>query len=337
MRRGFQLLGVLTLLPWLLGAECSPPAPCGGDADGDGLLDCAPEERAACLSLCVVLGQEGDPCVVDPCSVGPAGTVCATGYTCVAGQCEPANDLLWQACDPGILLGDSSYCSSGTYCADLQNCEDLDLPPWLDASALGVCLLPAREGERCMGNYADLQSGPVCSPCSPGLECLPAPWNGAIDVCQRGCTTDDDCPCDVVAQGNACTSGYCRICMRNGLRCEEGGAECCDLDPDTQCRSVSFFDPQSETYWRTDNFCCRPQGATCVQDADCCPNARCNGGTCEGCGSFPGAPPGDAGCCPGLVLRTAPGADPVCGLPCPNAQAGRTCRYADTLCGADQP
>lgn len=280
---------------------------------------------------------------MDPCEAASLGVaVCGTGLSCVSLHGGPTGACVetpWQpllGCD---TMGTWDGCASGTSCVNFELCG-LDVPPWLEDSPHdGMCLYAPQEGEPCTHEWDDVGTGDdVCRPCAPGLLCEPAPWNPSIDVCQRECTTDDDCPCDADPGdgGPTCLdlggTQLCRICQRNELECDPEGPECCDGESD--CRSVLRPWPGQPT--RSRNECCRATGADCETDADCCSNASCNGGTCERCGTYPGAPPGEAGCCNGLVLRTPMGGSPVCGRPCPRADADIVCREEGGVCGADQ-
>lgn len=314
-------------------AGCDPPTPPGCFKDnGSGQLECETGTTPACLNFCVARGEQGDPCVHNPCDA-VTETICSVGLTCVDGECRPTAADLLLGCDPTIFSGQDGACAQNTFCAGLADCEEYEVPSYLPPETPGICLHPAKEGEPCDGNWDDVTGGGLCQPCEPGTFCEDSPWGGPR-ICQRGCSADEHCPCVILEAGEpSCVDGLCRVCLADRVRCdpEAEGPPCCD--PQAECRGVMFQDGEMSV---TVHTCCTAIGDDCEMGSDCCPNATCNGGICQSCGYFPGAPPGEAGCCPPLVLHTEAGMEPVCGLPCEAAAAERVCREDGGVCGGAQ-
>lgn len=318
-----MLFGVVCLAasPLLTGAECNHAAP-----PCEGAVDCEENQFRSCVNLCVERGQIGDPCVLNPCDAGAGSTVCANGLTCEAGTCAATPALALQRCDPTRPPGSAGYCASGTFCASIAGCENVEQPSWVPGAPAGLCIPPVGEGAACTGNFTDLTLGePGCRPCAPGLECQEVSWS-ASPVCQRPCAADSECSCE-----RGCVDGLCEVCFEPRVECDPSGPGCCR--DGAECRTTYIPVVDGDPIER--QTCCVAEGESCSSSEDCCPNARCSGGACKSCGLFPGAAPGPAGCCPGLTLRTRMSGEPVCGLPCPRADAGDICR-TDGICGGEQ-
>ena len=333
-RRGVRLAiaWVAMAVPFLAGAECSPTSPaCSVDDDANGVLSCPAGESAVCINRCVPLGQSGDECDLDPCLTPH---LCRNGLSCQAdtGTCQETAAGPLQACDPTLTpAAAEESCSSGTFCRAFS-CDESDRPPaWLHESAEGMCFVPQREGESCDANWLDLfdegSAGSFCRPCEPGTQCQPHPEHGN-PVCLRPCSDESDCPCE----RPTCESGVCEVeCRESQTSCSDDGLGCCD--PEASCLDVVV--PTLGAMSVSRSFCCRPTGASCESASECCPNAVCNSGQCELCGSYPGAAPTASGCCGDLVPRmTDEGL--VCGLPCPLAMSNTICRTWDGTCGSEQ-
>ena len=309
----------------LLGNDCRSARDC---AQGE----CAEEELSACLELCVQPGVLGDACSDDPCSLAPGETVCDYGFVCDGGSCvaEPASLLI--GCEPA---DEHQACGGTTFCAG-RACNRFigNSLSWIDASANGVCMLPAVEGAVCDGDWTNL-NGTSCAPCEPGLQCLPAPWDGDLTVCQRDCGVSEDCSCDVVEFTNddACENRFCKVCIATGEECGHG-PECCDKD-NVGCEATTVIVDGEEI--EVPPRCCGVDGSTCGEDQECCGHFTCDFGQCARCGWIPGGPPAAAGCCSPLELRYDESGSPYCGKPCPLTDRGETCR-TEGPCGAvDQP
>lgn len=282
------LPGMILLAAILMGAECQPSDPSCAATDGGGVLECGTGEVRTCLSRCVPLGGIGASCKDDPCSTQH---VCENGLACIEDECQPTPALALLECDPTLAAGQPETCASGTYCTNIDACGETT-PKWLaTVDPDGMCVLPMREGERCLGDWTDLTSSDThCRICEPGTECIEHPTL-EVPLCQRPCSGDEDCPCGV-----ECVSGHCDVpCLENRAHCTLDGLTCCDQA--ASCNAVSI--PGVGTMTISERFCCRDTDASCTFDSDCCPNSVCHAGKCTVCGSYPGdsPQPGAPGSC----------------------------------------
>lgn len=298
-----------------------PPA-CGDDTK------CPEGHARVCIDKCKRLAAEGERCDRDPCAEGQ--DICNANLACVDNVCKPAKRL---ECQIANLATEP--------CADNAFCRSAACPPpenWTTNPG-EICAAFTGEGKPCDGDWSDvaqIQDGrTLCSPCEPGTMCVKAPGETA-GTCRRSCdeaSLPSQCPC-----GNyRCVAAtepagmFCDSCAPTGSSCKEGDRTltCCDA-PDAICK---------------DDRCCRPTGATCTGQGQCCGTDRCDpGGLCVACKTTGEAASDQALCCDGLVLKNVAGKNvctPQCGgagQPCcqqswcdaGNVCSGETCQP----CGA---
>lgn len=337
-----RCVSAISLFALTLAAECSPTPPsCADPHDGE----CPAGEHRHCIDFCIELGTLGASCGLDPCNLGAGETICHSAYSCVDGECVTTASPPLLGCHPAFGFGNTDSCGSGTYCQGTACGAPFEatLPPWLGGDVDGYCRAPAREGERCDGDWQELVdwSRPpdeICRPCEPGTACEPAPWNSSQRVCQRPCETSQDCPCGGVPSGYAgcLPSGYCDVCFATGAECDPMGPECCDSGATCEDEVVLSAEVDGELVEvNLGPRCCRAEGEDCSPNHQCCSGNVCSLGQCSACTAIPGGAVDSGGCCPPLVVRSFPGMNPFCGMPCPLAEAGEVALVPGP-CGASE-
>ncbi len=213
----------MLVVGWLGG--CSPQCnnvPAGDRGDAGACLLCGTGMVPVCYKQCLPVRGEGESCVVDVCSQGPAGVgICGNGLTdagahkplaCVAsdgsnvGVCTNANGnvvgQLGTGCDQN-----SHPCEQGTYCiSTLCNYGTPSNPVMLDH----VCLVGRAEGAACDNG--------ACFPCEAGLTCVGATAT-TQGICHRPCQAatcrcnNELClPYDGADSGVCCSNAMNAVC-----------------------------------------------------------------------------------------------------------------------------
>lgn len=244
--------------------ECVPMGQVGSFCFGDS--ECDPDLYCSQLDgTCKPYGQAGDPCVfADRESLTPDPSTALLRCDPLL-SCDPVTDICVEACQRG------ARCSTDFACD-----QDQEL-----TCVLGRCDLLREEGLPC-GAADD---------CVEGLLCAADPEEPGRTVCTRGKAAGEPCESHV-----ECATGYCDP---ETLECQEKlpNGELCTSGLDLQCRSgdcdTSFVACASDadctesgscdlTTSRCDPFCAErlPNGATCVDDAECVSEA-CVAGICR--------------------------------------------------------
>ena len=285
-----------------LGADCSPSPPACRDG-GIGPSGCGNGQHRVCLDRCVSYVGASANCSLNPCT----GDICAPEYACVpsssgslTGTCQTA--VTGIGCDVTSL---TDRCLEGTFCqrrgtsTEVANNTACFETISAQGSAAGLCATPAREGERCTGDWnAAMQSitGMVCSPCEPGTVCVGG-------LCHRKCTVDTDCPCSDPALGLGCRAAlpgsgtrFCDICRADGASCRGDGRPnyaCCTSASGSACTASG-----------ADFRCCRGSTSACSIDVvgQCCDGLTCQSSTCQTCVAL-GAGASDTRVCCGANRR----------------------------------
>jgi hypothetical protein len=160
----------------------------------------------------------------DPVNCKTCGEKCASGTTCVRGECTPMNGLVACSFDAGgqgaCEPNDPRQCA-GTICGTNQTCSTGVCG--LDASACAPPLVRCAAGTSdqaifgCYTGKTSLNCGMCGNPCPTGTECVGAscvpifPSLIATNVCVAGC-----CPDGTVCCNNPSTTSTQVFCVGGG-------------------------------------------------------------------------------------------------------------------------
>ncbi len=291
--RGRAFWNAFLVVGWLGG--CSPQCnvPAGDRGDAGACLGCGAGTVPVCYKQCLPVRGEGERCVVDVCSEGPAGAgICGNGLTdagahkplaCVAfdgsnvGVCTNANGnvvgQLGTGCDPN-----SHPCEQGTYCITAScNYGTPSNPVMLDHA----CLVGRAEGAAC--DYG------ACLPCEAGLTCVGATAT-TQGVCHRPCQVAScQCANELCLPFDGADSG---VCCSNAMNAVCHGA-CTNTGTDVNncggCGTACAV-PASATVACAAGHCgigaCNPGFADCDRDPTdgCEVDTATDSSNCGGCG-----------------------------------------------------
>lgn len=317
-----------------VGGTCVPPAPLGGDCDGnddddcDGVLGCdaagtcggdgagcAANENCvdtcvggACVPTGVVgsvcdTGDSGDCLGALDCDAsgtcGGDGAVCAANdecvNTCIGSACAGTADT-GEACDSDDDADCASAICVGTTC---EVCEDDQANPSTDNGCGGATPYCLTSGGA--GAFA-------CAECLGSIDCGAGTFCDAFNACSTGCELDSDCgggapACDL--SGGAV--GACVVCVNDqtGLTEDNG----CSAGSGVPLCAASASMEASVGGRGTECRACVDSGEGTTGDVGCS-------------GAMPFCDPAGSGACRGCVDDTnCPGAR-ICGL-------GSQCMFPD--------
>jgi len=269
------------------GAEtCDPVLGCQSGSD-----PCPGQECDESGDFCYDLGCDDDgTCEAgEDCNTCPADCFSGSGATCGNDVCETANgeDCLTCPADCNSKLGGppgGRYCCGdgsaqyGVTCADSRctgggnSCSSLPAP----ASCCG-------DGE-CAGSEDAANCAVDCAECAAPGDCADGDAC-TTDDCVAGVCVNDPLDCN---DANACTTDGCTggACTHTPVSCDDG--EACTTDschPATGCSHVYPACGLSDGCCGpacapgNDPDCpCKPKGAACAADAECCSlDCRANG------------------------------------------------------------
>ena len=209
-----------------LGDECDEDS-CGfegGKPDGAACTDTEPCtakdfcQQGQCISLTVVMCDDGNPCTDDVCVAGQGCVVSPNTAACDDGKPCTTQD----SCTGGFCVGTSYQCDQNLVCAP-KLCDGLgDCTAGLVAN--GYCVIDGA----CVtaGTLATIGGCLVCDPAADTLG-----WSVAVDT-----TACDDA--DVCTGGDICTGGSC-----TGLPVTCDDSNPCTVDqcePGVGCQNVKL-------------------------------------------------------------------------------------------------
>lgn len=248
-----------------------------------------------------------DDVATRPCEIveaGPRQACRADG-----ASCQDGSDCCSSRCQGGVCLAAGTCAGPGTTCTTRdQCCSGRCEPSGTKRVCLNYCLADGAScttpGDCCsLACHGGVCGGELCAreeaPCSSSADCC----SGVCDTATKRCRTGD-----CKGTGEECEIGDC--CSRTCT--SDGGAPRCDYGPGP----------------------CRPTGAFCGSDSDCCRPPCAVGANGYKVCAAPALPDGE-GCTSNADCksRVCTGVPPVCGAPAAQCKTvGTPCNVSSDCC-----
>jgi hypothetical protein len=229
-------------------------------------------------------GCVGARCNNHECEFTTDATLCPTGCTVAATDCQVTGACNTVPCKPADVSHANPFCDFNDYTTMLTTCActmDGDCTANVCQQSAscqnGTCTFAAKApiGAPCCNIIADCGgtatcSGNVCSCSSLHKYCSGAAAGDGRCVPSTGCCLDTDCP-----NGNTCQARTCSVAGACGF-VSNGNAGCCD-DATADCGGTATCTNNSCTCGTGQKFCVGsgPGNGSCIPTSGCCVDGDC--------------------------------------------------------------